>query len=83
MKPVNRVSSVEIGPNSGRRAVVCRFGGNDHSFGGVMKDCGYVEGKDGKPLLEKDNGSLREWIVCHYGIRMRECFGRRIVLEEG
>jgi len=52
-------------------------------LGGVMKDCGYVEGKDGKPLLEKDNGSLREWIVCHYGIRMREYFGRRIVSEEG
>lgn len=83
MKPVNRLSSVEIGPNSGRRAVAGRFGGNDHGLGGVMKDCGYVEGKDGRPLLEEDYGPLKERIVCCFGIRMREYFGRRIVLEEG
>jgi len=52
-------------------------------LGGVMKDCGYVEGKDGRPLLEEDYGPLKERIVCCFGIRMREYFGRRIVLEEG
>jgi len=52
-------------------------------LGGVMKDCGYVEGKDGRSLLEEDYGPLKERIVCCFGIRMREYFGRRIVLEEG
>jgi len=83
MKPVNRLSSVEIGPNSGRGAVAGRFSGKHRGLGGVMKDCGYREGKDGRPLLEKDYGLLREWIVCDYGIRIGEYFGRRVVLEEG